>query len=94
MSDYRYIGKNGMPILARELEDQRDAAIARIAELEKALRFGCGAAINGLNDESGSLPEWSEGSGIAVMLNALGCHERCLNERVRVALTDPKGGAE
>lgn len=67
---------------------------ARISELEKALRFGCGAAINGLNDESGALPEWSEGSGIAVMLNALGCHERRLNERVRFALADPKGGAE
>jgi hypothetical protein len=25
---YRYIGKNGLPILARDLEDQRDAAVA------------------------------------------------------------------
>jgi peptidoglycan hydrolase CwlO-like protein len=42
---YRYIGKNGLPILARELEDQRDAAITALtasqaetaAAYEKAL---------------------------------------------------------
>jgi hypothetical protein len=36
-SEYRYIGKDGMPILARDLEDQRDAALSRIEELEARL---------------------------------------------------------
>jgi hypothetical protein len=36
-SEYRYIGKDGMPILARDLEDQRDAALSRIEELEAEL---------------------------------------------------------
>jgi len=31
---YHYIGKDGQPVLARVLEDQRDAALARIAKLE------------------------------------------------------------
>jgi exosome complex RNA-binding protein Csl4 len=31
---YHYIGKDGQSVLARVLEDQRDAALARIAELE------------------------------------------------------------
>jgi exosome complex RNA-binding protein Csl4 len=34
---YHYIGKDGQPVLARVLEDQRDAALARIAELEAEL---------------------------------------------------------
>jgi exosome complex RNA-binding protein Csl4 len=34
MSGYQYIGKDGKPVLARVLEDQRDAALARIVELE------------------------------------------------------------
>jgi hypothetical protein len=34
---YRYIGKDGKPILARDLEDQRDAALARVDVLEAAL---------------------------------------------------------
>jgi exosome complex RNA-binding protein Csl4 len=33
---YHYIGKDGKSVLARVLEDQRDAALARIAELEAA----------------------------------------------------------
>jgi hypothetical protein len=33
---YSYIGKDNKPILARDLEDQRDAALARVAELEAA----------------------------------------------------------
>jgi hypothetical protein len=74
---------------------EKDATIARrtarIAELESALRFGCGAAINSLHDESGNLPEWSSGSGIAVMLTALGCHEYQLNEKVRAALSREGG---
>jgi hypothetical protein len=35
-SEYRYIGKDGMPILARDLEDQRDAALAKLEQIEKA----------------------------------------------------------
>jgi hypothetical protein len=34
---YRYIGKDGKSILARDLEDQRDAALARVEALEVAL---------------------------------------------------------
>lgn len=37
-SEYRYIGKDGMPILARDLEDQRDAALAKLAKAVEALR--------------------------------------------------------
>jgi capsid protein len=36
---YNYIGKNGKPILARDLEYQRDAAEAKVAALTAALRF-------------------------------------------------------
>jgi hypothetical protein len=36
---YSYIGKNGKSILARDLEDQRDAAEAKVAALTAALRF-------------------------------------------------------
>jgi hypothetical protein len=36
MSEYRYIGKDGMPILARDLEDQRDAALAKLEKIKKA----------------------------------------------------------
>jgi hypothetical protein len=35
-SEYRYIGKDGMPILARDLEDQRDAALAKLEKIKKA----------------------------------------------------------
>lgn len=31
---YRYLGKNGLPILARDLEDQRDAAIAALQDAQ------------------------------------------------------------
>jgi len=34
--EYRYIGKDGMPILARDLEDQRDAALAKLEQIEEA----------------------------------------------------------
>ncbi len=34
---YTYIGKDGRPVLARDLEDQLDLAKTRIAELERAL---------------------------------------------------------
>lgn len=34
---YLYIGKNGKTILARNLEDQRDAALANVAKLREAL---------------------------------------------------------
>ena len=34
---YTYIGKDGRPVLARDLEDQLEAANGRIAELERAL---------------------------------------------------------
>jgi hypothetical protein len=36
---YRYIGKNGKPILARDLEDQRDAAEAKVAALTAELEL-------------------------------------------------------
>ncbi len=36
---YLYIGKNGKTILARNLEDQRDAALANVAKLREALEF-------------------------------------------------------
>ena len=39
MSEYRYIGKDGMPILARDLEDQRDAALAKLTKAMIALKF-------------------------------------------------------
>jgi len=32
--EYRYIGRDGKPVLARDLEDQRDAAIARAETAE------------------------------------------------------------
>jgi hypothetical protein len=35
---YTYIGKDGYAVLARALEDQRDAAHKRIEELEEALK--------------------------------------------------------
>jgi hypothetical protein len=38
MKEYRYIGKDGMPILARDLEDQRDAALAKLAKAVEALQ--------------------------------------------------------
>ena len=38
MKEYRYIGKDGMPTLARDLEDQRDAALAKLAEVEDKLK--------------------------------------------------------
>jgi hypothetical protein len=34
---YRYIGKDNNPILARDLEDQRDDALAQVAELEATM---------------------------------------------------------
>jgi hypothetical protein len=71
---------------AEKAEAERDALRARVNELRTAMQFGCGCAINDLNDESGSIPEWNKGSGIAVMLAALGCHENRLNEIVRQAL--------
>jgi hypothetical protein len=33
---HSYIGKDGVPILARDLENQRDDVLARVAELEAA----------------------------------------------------------
>jgi hypothetical protein len=38
MEEYRYIGKDGMPILARDLEDQRDAALAKLAMAVETLK--------------------------------------------------------
>lgn len=36
-SEYHYIGKDGKTVLARDLEDERDALKARVAELEEKL---------------------------------------------------------
>jgi hypothetical protein len=44
---YHYIGKDGKPVLARVLEDQRDAALARIAQLEAKLETAFSALISG-----------------------------------------------
>jgi hypothetical protein len=38
MTEYRYIGKDGKPILARDLEDQRDELQAKLAKAVVALR--------------------------------------------------------
>lgn len=37
MTEYRYIGKDGKPILARDLEDQRDELQAKLAKALAAL---------------------------------------------------------
>lgn len=37
MIEYRYIGKDGKPILARDLEDQRDELQVKLAEALAAL---------------------------------------------------------
>jgi hypothetical protein len=41
MKEYRYIGKDGMPILARDLEDQRDAALAKLAKAAELVIEEC-----------------------------------------------------
>jgi hypothetical protein len=38
MTEYRYIGKDGKPILARELEDQRDELQVKLTKAMNALR--------------------------------------------------------
>ena len=38
MSEYRYIGKDGKPILARELEDQRDELQVKLAKAVNVLQ--------------------------------------------------------
>lgn len=35
--NYRYIGKNGKPVLARDLEIERDALLDRVKEMETIL---------------------------------------------------------
>jgi hypothetical protein len=66
------------------------AAMTQLEEenegLRAALRYGCGAAINSLVDD-GLPPEWSEGSGIATMLRALGCDSLTLDDDARAALS-------
>jgi hypothetical protein len=37
MTEYRYIGKDGKPVLARDLEDQRDDLQAKLAKALAAL---------------------------------------------------------
>lgn len=58
---------------------------ARVDELEGALRWSVGAAINSLVAD-GRLPEWSEGSGIGVGLRALGSSSLSLDDDARAAL--------
>lgn len=38
MNQYTYIGKDGKAVLARDLEDERDALKERVKNLESALR--------------------------------------------------------
>jgi hypothetical protein len=38
MTEYRYIGKDGKPILARDLEDQRDELQDKLTKAVNALR--------------------------------------------------------
>jgi hypothetical protein len=53
---YAYTGKDGKTILARDLEDQRDALAARIEELEAKLKKAVGA----LGDVYDGEEEWPD----------------------------------
>ena len=62
-------------------------AASEVDRLKAALRYGIGAAINEL--EAQNLPrEWSPGSGIGVMLAALGCKSTRYDDAVKAALED------
>jgi hypothetical protein len=39
MTEYRYIGKDGKPVLARDLEDQRDELQDKLTKAVSALRW-------------------------------------------------------
>ena len=68
---------------------KRDAENERLRE---ALRYRCGATINSLVAD-GIPPEWSEGSGIAIQLRALGCDSLRLDDAARAALSTDDASA-
>lgn len=49
---YRYLGKNGLPILARDLEDQCDAAIAALAAAEINIKLKADFIEKTINDSA------------------------------------------
>jgi hypothetical protein len=75
MTEYRYIGKDGKPILARDLEDQRDELQIKLAKAMDALRFVDDGANHGA-----MTPTYSE-HGLRYIL-------RGIRERARAVLDE------
>ena len=51
MAEYRYIGKDGKPILARNLEDQRDELQVKLTKAVDVIKHLINIAPEGDNDE-------------------------------------------
>jgi hypothetical protein len=51
MAEYRYIGKDGKPILARDLEDQRDELQVKLTKAVDVIKHLINIAPEGDNDE-------------------------------------------
>lgn len=64
-----------------------EALEAEVEHLRAALKYGIGCALNEL--QARGLPkEWSSGSGIGVMLAALGCGSTRYDDAVAALLSD------
>jgi hypothetical protein len=75
MAEYRYIGKDGKPVLARDLEDQRDELQDKLTRALAALKYTDDSANHGAMTTT-----YSE--------HALRYILRNIRERARVALAE------
>jgi polysaccharide deacetylase 2 family uncharacterized protein YibQ len=78
MTEYRYIGKDGKPILARDLEDQRDELQDKLTKALAALKYTDDSANHGTMTTT-----YSETTLRYILRN--------IRDRARVVLDEIKG---